>query len=289
MKEEPPSMSTRLNNPGFLDRIFKVFQQIHKKFSHHPSNKVEIISSLKDAHTKGIIEQGTLSMLEGALNVSTSKVRDIMIPKTQMVLVDSQELPSVFIPRIIDSSHSRYPVIDSEEDKIIGILLAKDLLPKFFIDKEKEYNLSQLMRPVVLIPESKKLNVLLDEFRMNRNHMAIVIDEYGEITGLVTIEDVLEEIVGEIEDETDDKIDSFIEHESQGSYMVSALIPIEEFNLEFGTEFSKENFDTLGGILMHNFGKIPKVNDSITIEGYSFFIASTEKRRIKKVKVIKAS
>ena len=287
MKEEPPSINTKSYGLGLFDKFRSIFKAIHKKLSYKLIDKDELIMSLRDISSKGVIEKGTLSMLEGALNVSTSQVRDIMIPKTQIILVESEEQPEDFFPRIIESSHSRYPVLDSENGKIIGILLAKDLLPKMFSGDVSKYDLKQLMRPVVLIPESKKLNVLLDEFRMNRNHMAIVVDEYGEITGLVTIEDVLEEIAGEIEDETDDQLNLQIEEEGSGIFIVSALINIDEFNTEFGTSFSKEKFDTLGGILIHHFGKIPKANDSVSLEGYHFLIASTEKRRIKKVRISK--
>tara|TARA_B110000014_G_scaffold260455_1_gene250235 strand:- start:24895 stop:25764 length:870 start_codon:yes stop_codon:yes gene_type:complete len=289
MKEEPPSTNAKPYGLGFMKRFFRITKSFYQKISYKPKDKVSFLVHLKDISSNGVIEKGTLSMLEGALKVSTSKVRDIMIPKTQMIMVDSKESLKDFYERIIESGHSRYPIFDSDINKIIGILLAKDLLSESLLGKTETSDFSKVMRPVVLIPESKKLNTLLDEFRMNRNHMAIVIDEYGEVTGLVTIEDVLEEIVGEIEDETDDQLNKMIERNKDGSYLVSALTPIEDFNLEFNSNLLKEDFDTLGGILSHHFGKIPKKNDSISIESLQFFIESTEKRRIKKVRVIKLS
>ena len=288
MKEEPHSTNTESKGFSIKNKILKLIQNIHKKFSFKLKNKEELEASLKEIYVKGIIEKGTLNMLEGALKIGISQVRDIMIPKSQMVIVHSKEALKDFIPRIIESSHSRFPVMDTDADRIIGILLAKDLLPRFFHNESDQFDLLSLMRPAVLIPESKKLNFLLDEFRMNRHHMAIVVDEYGEVTGLVTIEDVLEEIVGEIEDETDDQHNPMIEQESSDQFKVSALIPIEEFNQEFSANFSKKDFDTLGGILTHHFGKIPKKKDSIVLQGYKFLIISTEKRRIKKVRVSKA-
>ena len=225
--------------------------------------------------------------MEGALKVSTAQVRQIMIPKPQIIFVDSNEEPEEFLPRIIRSRHSRFPVFNKETEEIEGILLAKDLLPLLSPKNKAKLELNSLLRPAALVPEGKKLNTLLDEFRVNRNHMAIVIDEYGGITGLVTIEDVLEEIVGEIEDEHDAQQDQLINKISEKEFLVSALISIDEFNLEFNTEFSTKDFDTLAGIVMHNFSRFPKVNDAITVDNLRFVIASIEKRRLKKIKVIK--
>ena len=226
------------------------------------------------------MEQSTLSMMEGALKVSTAQVRDIMIPRTQMIAVDSNEDPKDFLPRIIDSHHSRFPVINETIDQVEGILLAKDLLS---IDQDN-FELKSIIREPVLIPESKKLDILLDELRVNRRHMAIVIDEYGGITGLITIEDVLEEIVGEIEDEYDEENESFIKKISSKEYTVSALIPISDFNKEFQASFSDKEFDTLGGIVMNHFEGFPQPNDSIGIDNFRFTILSSTKGRIKNIK-----
>ena len=226
-------------------------------------------------------------MIEGALRVSTDKVRDIMIPKPQMVYVDSEESPEDFLPRVAESSHSRFPVINTELDKIEGILLAKDLLPFFSSGNIEDFELSKNIRPAILIPESKKLNILLDELRAGRNHMAIVLDEYGGITGLVTIEDVLEEIVGEIEDETDEDSGTLIKEIAKDEYLVSALTPIDTFNEKFGSSLSDKDFDTVGGIVMHHFARFPKPNDAINIDNLRFVINSIERRRIKRIKVSK--
>ena len=226
-------------------------------------------------------------MIEGALRVSTDKVRDIMIPKPQMVYVDSEESPEDFLQRVAGSSHSRFPVINTELDKVQGILLAKDLLPFFSSGNIEEFELSKNIRPAILIPESKKLNVLLDELRAGRNHMAIVLDEYGGITGLVTIEDVLEEIVGEIEDETDEDSGTLIKEIAKDEYLVSALTPIDTFNKKFDSNLSNKDFDTVGGIVMHHFARFPKPNDAINIDNLRFVISSLERRRIKRIKVSK--
>ena len=217
----------------------------------------------------------------------TDKVRDIMIPKPQMVYVDSEESPKDFLPRVAESSHSRFPVINTELDKIEGILLAKDLLPFFSSGNIEDFELSKNIRPAILIPESKKLNILLDELRAGRNHMAIVLDEYGGITGLVTIEDVLEEIVGEIEDETDEDSGTLIKEIAKDEYLVSALTPIDIFNEKFESNLSDKDFDTVGGIVMHHFARFPKPNDAINIDNLRFVINSIERRRIKRIKVSK--
>tara|TARA_Y100001970_G_scaffold250037_1_gene321338 strand:+ start:23929 stop:24798 length:870 start_codon:yes stop_codon:yes gene_type:complete len=289
MNEEPPSTSADSSRVGFRQKIKVRLREIYQYFSYKPKNKTELAGSIRDSSERGVLEKGTLNMIEGALRVSTDQVRDIMIPKPQMVFVDSEEQPTDFLPRVIRSSHSRFPVIDTENDKIEGILLAKDLLPYLSGKDLEDFSLSKVIRPPVLIPESKKLNTLLDELRTSRNHMAIVLDEYGGITGLVTIEDVLEEIVGEIEDEHDKNNDVMIKKISSNNFLVSALTPIEEFNKEFNTKLSSKDFDTLGGIVMHHFARFPKPNDSITIEDYRFVINSTARRRITTIKVSKIS
>ena len=203
MNDEPPSISAESSRLGFRKRIKNKIKEIYQNFSYKPQNKQELAGSIRDSSERGVLEKGTLNMIEGALRVSTDQVRDIMIPRPQVVFVDKNEKPADFLPRVVKSSHSRFPVINSETEKIEGILLAKDLLPFLSSKDLDEFELSQLIRPAILIPESKKLNILLDELRAGRNHMAIVLDEYGDVTGIVTIEDVLEEIVGEIEDEHD--------------------------------------------------------------------------------------
>ena len=288
MNEEPPSASVGLQRIGLTKKIQEKIRKIYQNLSYKPKNKQEVAGSIRDSSDRGVLEKATLRMMEGALKVSTSRVRDIMIPRPQIISVGSNESSEDFLPRIIKSRHSRFPVIDKKTDEIEGILLAKDLLPPLSSKNKHNLDLNNLLRPAVLIPESKKLNTLLDEFRSGRNHMAIVMDEYGGITGLVTIEDVLEEIVGEIEDEHDDMQDQLVKQLSDNEFLVSALIPIEEFNEEFESTLSDKDFDTLGGIVMHHFARFPKINDAISIDNLRFIITSTEKRRLKKIKVIKS-
>ena len=284
MTEEPPSTSAEPGRLGIRKKIKEKIRKIYQNFSYKPQNKQELAGSIRESSQRGVLEKGTLSMMEGALKVSTAQVRDIMVPKTQMIIVHLEEKPNDFLPRVIKSRHSRFPVINKENDQVEGILLAKDLLS---FSPSKEFKLAANIRPPVLIPESKKLNVLLDELRTTRNHMAIVLDEYGGISGLVTIEDVLEEIVGEIEDEHDENPDQFIKKVSNKESIVSALIPIDDFNEKFKTNFSDKEFDTLGGIILHSFGRFPKLNDSTVINNLRFIIVSLDDRRIKKIKVSK--
>ena len=287
MNDEPPSISAESIRLGFRKRVKEKIKEIYQNFSYKPQNKQEIAGSIRDSSERGILEKGTLNMIEGALRVSTDQVRDIMIPRPQVVFVDNNEKPENFLPRVIKSSHSRFPVINSETDKIEGILLAKDLLPFLSTQDIGDFELSKLIRPAILIPESKKLNILLDELRAGRNHMAIVLDEYGDITGIVTIEDVLEEIVGEIEVEHDKDPGTLIKEIAKDEYLVSALTPIDVFNEKFDSSLSDKDFDTLGGIVMHHFARFPKPNDAINIEGLRFVINSLERRRIKRIKVSK--
>jgi len=288
MNDEPPSSLVESQRLGITKKIRDKIKEIYQNFSYKPQNKQDIAGSIRDSSDRGVLEKGTLSMMEGALKVSTAQVREIMIHKPQIIFVDSNEEPEDFLPRIIKSRHSRFPVFNKETEEIEGILLAKDLLPLLSPKNTVKLELNSLLRPAVLVPESKKLNTLLDEFRASRNHMAIVIDEYGGITGLVTIEDVLEEIVGEIEDEHDDLQDQMIKRLSDEEFLVSALIPIEDFNKEFDCELSDKDFDTLGGIVMHHFARFPRTNDAISIGSLRFVIASTEKRRLKKIRVVKS-
>ena len=287
MNDEPPSISAESSRLGFRKRVKDKIKEIYQNFSYKPQNKQELAGSIRDSSERGVLEKGTLNMIEGALRVSTDQVRDIMVPRPQVVFVDKNEKPSDFLPRIVKSSHSRFPVISSETEKIEGILLAKDLLPFLSTHNLNDFELSKLIRPAILIPESKKLNVLLDELRAGRNHMAIVLDEYGDVTGIVTIEDVLEEIVGEIEDEHDKDSGTLIKQIAEDEFLVSALTPIDIFNEKFNSSLSDKDFDTLGGIVMHHFARFPKPNDAINIDGLRFVINSLERRRIKRIKVSK--
>src|SRR5213595_1743153 len=206
------------------------------------------------------------------------QVRDIMVPRAQMDMIDVSETPDKFIPHVIATAHSRFPVIDKNRDDVIGVLLAKDLLR--YYAGEEEFKVRDMLRPAVFVPESKRLNVLLREFRANHNHMAIVIDEYGGVAGLVTIEDVLEQIVGDIEDEHDVEEDSYIKPLPSGDFLIKALTPIENFNEFFDSEFSDDEFDTVGGLVMSAFGHLPKRNEITEIGTYRFRILNADSRRI---------
>lgn len=287
MNDEPPSISAESNALGFRNRIKNKIKEIYRNFSYKPKNKQELAGSIRDSSERGVLEKGTLNMIEGALKVSTDQVRDVMIPRPQVVFIEKEEKPQDFLPRVIKSGHSRFPILNPETDKIEGILLAKELLPFISTKNLNEFQLSRLIRPAVFVPESKKLNNLLDELKAGKNHMAVVLDEYGDITGIVTIEDVLEEIVGEIEDEHDKDSGTLIKEIAEGEFLVSALTPIDVFNEHFNSSLSDKDFDTLGGIVMHHFARFPKPNDAINIEGLRFVINSLERRRIKRIKVTK--
>ena len=212
------------------------------------------------------------------MQVSTMQARDIMVPRSQMDGINIEEPPKEFIPTIISTSHSRFPVFEGGRDKVIGILLAKDLLR--YYENEDEFDVRDNLRPAVFVPESKPLNILLREFRENRNHMAIVVDEYGGVAGLITIEDVLEQIVGDIEDEHDVEEDSYIKPLPSGDFLIKALTPIENFNAFFDSDFSNDEFDTVGGLVMSAFGHLPKRNETTEIGPYRFRILNADSRRI---------
>jgi magnesium and cobalt transporter len=254
--------------------------RIAQAFSSKPRSRDEIQEVLRLAMENEVIDEDAFSIIEGAMQVSGMQARDIMVPRPQMVVIKAESTLEEILPQIIKSKHSRYPVIGESPDDILGILLAKDLLPQILCKERQNFDIQELLRRSVVVPESKRLNVLLREFRMNRNHMAIVIDEYGGVAGLVTIEDVLEEIVGEIEDETDVEEDQSIRRISDDDYFIRALTPIEDFNDHFGTEFSDEEFDTIGGIVMHAFGHMPTRNEVTHIEGFEFKVINADQRKI---------
>ena len=252
--------------------------------SGEPQNKTDLEGVLSLAEEHEIIDEDARKIMEGALSVSDMQVRDIMIPRAQMVVIDSDQPLQEALPKILQSGHSRYPVIGEGIDDVIGILLAKDLLPLIQVDSDVP-SISSLMRPVTAVPESKRLNVLLREFRQNRNHMAIVIDEYGGIAGLITIEDVLEEIVGEIEDETDVDEGQLIRPINDNSFLIEALTPIEDFNEYFGTTFSDEEFDTIGGLVINAFGQLPTRNQTIRLDQFEFKVIHADERRLTRLRV----
>ena len=249
-------------------------------FNSEPRTRRDLEDVLTVAVDNEIIDEDARSIMEGAMQVSDMQTRDIMIPRSQMVFIKADGTLENILPQIIRSAHSRYPVVGDNPDLILGILLAKDLLPQILNPDNGQFKIEDLLRPAMVVPESKRLNVLLREFRENRNHMAIVIDEYGGIAGLVTIEDVLEEIVGEIEDETDPQADRFIHMIDDSEFMVKALTPIEEFNAYFNCHFNDEEFDTIGGLVIQAFGHMPAHHEVTTIDDFRFEVVKADQRKI---------
>ena len=254
--------------------------RIAQAFSSEPRSREDLRQVLTHARENHIIDEDAQSIIEGAMQVSGMQARDIMVPRPQMAVIKAASRLDEILPQIIRSKHSRYPVIGESPDDVLGILLAKDLLPQILKANRDDFDVRRLLRQSVVVPESKRLNVLLREFRENRNHMAIVIDEYGGVAGLVTIEDVLEEIVGEIEDETDEAEDQFIRRTSEDDFVVRALTPIDAFNEYFDAEFSDEEFDTIGGLVMHAFGYMPARNEVTHIDGFEFKVINADQRKI---------
>lgn len=251
-----------------------------------PEDREQLLTLLRSAHDHNLLDADGLAMIEGVLQVSEMQARDIMVPRAQMDVIDVSEPPDRFIPLVIETAHSRFPVVGEGKDDIIGILLAKDLLR--YYAGEEEFNVREMLRPAVFIPEAKPLNVLLKEFRKNRNHIAIVVDEYGGVAGLITIEDVLEQIVGDIEDEYDfDEAEDNIVQEKRGIYRVKALTEIADFNAAFGTAFSDEEFDTVGGLVLKRFGRVPKRGEQMLIDQWNFRVLRADSRRIYLLQVAK--
>jgi magnesium and cobalt transporter len=243
-----------------------------------PEDRDQLVELLRSAYERNLIDADALGMIEGALQVSELQARDIMVPRAQMDLVDLHEPPEQILPKVIESGHSRFPVYGDNKDDIVGVLLAKDLLRYF---AGHEVSLREMLRPAVFVPESKRLNVLLRDFRRNRNHMAIVVDEYGGVAGLLTIEDVLEQIVGEIEDEFDfDETEANILLDRNGMYRVKAQTEIASFNETFGTRFSDEEYDTVGGLLLARFGRLPKRGEEIELDNLKFRVQRADSRRL---------
>ncbi len=264
-------MADDSNKPGWLERLSHLLLR-------EPEDREQLIELLHSSFEKNLLDADALTMIEGVLQVSEMQVRDIMIPRSQMDVIDITDPPEKFIPFVIETAHSRFPVIDDNKDDIIGILLAKDLLRYY---AGEDFNVRDMLRPAVFIPESKRLNVLLKEFRSNRNHIAIVVDEYGGVAGMVTIEDVLEQIVGDIEDEFDyDETEDNIFQDTSGRFRVKALTEIVDFNEVLGVDFSDEEFSTIGGLVVNRFGHLPKRGESITFDGLKFTVLRADSRRV---------
>lgn len=257
-------------------------EKIATAFSSEPQSKDEFTLLLRSAHENNIIDQDALDIIEGALDVSDKQVREIMIPRSQMVVIQQDSSLEDILKLVIESSHSRFPIIGESADDITGILLAKELLP-LLLNGQENFDINKVVRPAAVVPESKRLNVLLREFREQRYHMAVVVDEYGGIAGLITIEDILEEIVGEIEDETDEEEQegTMIRPQQNGCHLINALTPIEDFNEYFDAGISDDEFDTIGGIVIQAFGRMPKVGETIEVNGFSFRVAEGDNRQVK--------
>jgi len=252
-----------------------------------PEDREQLIELLHGAYENSLMDADALSMIEGVLQVSEMRVGEIMIPRAQMDVIDINDPPETFIPFVIETAHSRFPVIDRDRDAVIGILLAKDLLRYY---AEQDADIRGMLRPAVLIHESKRLNVLLKEFRSNRNHIAIVVDEYGGVAGLVTIEDVLEQIVGEIEDEYDfDETEDNVIREQDGAFRVKAVTEIGDFNQTLGAHFSDDEFDTVGGLVVSRFGHLPKRGESVSFDGFRFTVLRADSRRLHTLRVLRIS
>ncbi|HMB39834.1 MAG TPA: transporter associated domain-containing protein [Wenzhouxiangellaceae bacterium] len=281
MNDEPPNSTNGSTNGSggktWLERLGRIFGA-------DPRSREDLLDLLREASERGLIEAETLKMIEGALEVDELQVRDAMIPRSQMVVIHKGDTLTEILAMIIESGHSRFPVVGEDKDEIQGILLAKDLL-QLVVRENTDLKLADLIREPVIIPESKRLNVLLNEFRVNKNHMAIVVDEYGGVAGLITIEDVLEEIVGDIDDEHDAETVEDIQALGEGRYLVQALTTIDDFNEAFGSEFSDEEFDTIGGLVVSEFGYVPEVDEVVDLGGWRFEVTAADDRRLHAMRV----
>jgi len=283
MSDDSPHPNNGSNKKSLLDKIIQIFRP-------EPRNKNDLVNVLTDAQSRELINHETKQMIEGVLDVSEMRVRDIMIPRSQMVTIDRNQKLDEFLPIILESGHSRFPVINEDIDNIDGILLAKDLLSFAFnsdnLNKDKEkFSLTKVIRPAIIVPESKKVEPLLNEFRSNRYHMALVADEYGGISGVITIEDILEQIVGEIEDETDDDIEADIKVLSGNVYLVKALTEIDDFNEYFNSSFDEKAADTIAGIILKQLNHMPQKGEQVNIGHFDFKVLATETRRMQMLQV----
>ncbi len=275
MNEDRTSGAAQEGRPrSWLERIGQILQA-------EPKDKEDLRQFLLDAQERTLLDNDAVTMIEGVMDVSEMQVRDIMIPRSQMEVIERDAKLADFLPVIVDSAHSRFPVIGENRDEVVGIILAKDLLPFAAQGEGGEFNLREILRTAMIVPESKRLNILLREFQTSHNHMAIVVDEYGGVAGLVTIEDVLEQIVGEIEDEHDvDDEESDILPAGDGRYSVRALTSIDDFNAHFGTGFSDEEYDTIAGLVLNAFGRMPRRGEHVDFSDLRFTVQPADNRRI---------
>ncbi|HIF18269.1 MAG TPA: CBS domain-containing protein [Cycloclasticus sp.] len=257
-----------------------LIERIGQALMGEPKDREDLVQLMRDAEKRGLLGQDALAMIEGVLQVSELQVRDIMIPRSNIVFIPREAGIDDIYPLVIDSAHSRFPVQDEETSQVAGILLAKDLLSYAASSKAQKFDVRDVMRHAIFVPESKRLNVMLHEFRANRNHMAIVIDEYGSVAGLVTIEDVLEQIVGEIEDEHDFEEEAFILQRNETEFNIKALTEIDDFNDRFDTNYSDDEVHTVGGMVVRSFGHVPEHGETTQIDGFLFEVLRADKRRV---------
>ena len=263
---------------GWLDRLAAYFQR-------DPDTRDELLAILRTAGERDLLDRDSLDTIERVIHVSELRVRDVMLPRSQMVVVERDASPEDILPVVVESAHSRFPVINGDRDRIVGILLAKDLL-RYFSGDAETFQMRDVLREAVFIPESKRLNILLSEFRANRNHMAIVVDEYNGVAGLITIEDVLEQIVGEIEDEHDvDEEEAMIMERGSEGYIIKALLPLEDFNEHFGTSYPVNEIDTIGGLVISRMGKVPERGERIRLDRCEFEVVNADSRRVHLLKM----
>jgi magnesium and cobalt transporter len=253
-----------------------------------PATREDILAFLRDGPWRDVLDSDEVAMLQGVLEVAETQVRDVMVPRSQMVVVERDAPKDEILKTIVEAGHSRFPVIGEDRDEIVGVLLAKDVLRHFVETPEQPFEVTRFMRQAIVIPESKRLNTLLKEFRLNRNHIAIVVDEYGTTSGLLTIEDVLEEIVGEIGDEFDAHEAEPIQKQDGGRFQVLALTRIEDFNTYFAAELSDEDYDTVGGLVMYELGRLPRKGDAVDVGGFRFKVLQADRRRVHSVEVTTA-
>jgi len=278
MSDDTPHSSNGSANKSFLHKVMQVLTP-------EPKNKDQLVDILNDAQERDLINPETKQMITGVLDVSEMRVREIMIPRSQMVTIDINHSLEEFLPIILESGHSRFPVVNEDIDHVDGILLAKDLLGFGFNSQSDKFSLSDIIRPAIIVPESKKVEPLLKEFRSNRYHMAIVVDEYGGVSGVITIEDILEQIVGEIEDETDDEIEEEIKHLAGNVYLVKALTELSDFNDYFNCDFNESDADTIGGIVLRQFNHMPQKGELFSLGNFEFKVLMADSRRMQMLQV----
>ncbi|WP_110687589.1 HlyC/CorC family transporter [Salinicola aestuarinus] len=271
--------SSSQGSRSWLEKLISTFSSDFDE----PSSREELLTFLREAGPKLNLDQDALTIIEGAFQISDQQVREVMIPRSQVTAIQVEERPEDCLPIILETAHSRYPVMGDNLDDVLGILLVKDLLPllKHTPNERAAFSLNDVLRPAMFVPESKRLNSLLKEFRDTHNHMAVVVDEYGGTAGIVTIEDILEQIVGDIEDEHDTDEEEDIRNLGDGTYAVRALTPIEDFNEAFDTQYSDEEFDTVGGLIMQRFGHLPRRNEHADLGAWRFTVLSADNRRIR--------